>query len=126
MPKESQITARVPKNEKKGTEEMIGSITIQVPETCKEAIEMYGDAAVLSNALSNWIVTLQGGIRGGLKRGEDAATIQARMGGSKMGVAATKAQVDPQQAWLAQYSTASPEERKKMKKELLAKAEGLG
>jgi hypothetical protein len=124
--KDLQVTAKVPANAEKGTKEMIGAITVKVPETAEEAIKMYGGDAVLSNAISNWTVVLQGNIRGGLRRGEDAKALQARLGGAKMGVAAAKAQADPKQAWLAQYAAATPEERKKMKKELLAQAESIG
>ena len=124
--KDLQVTAKVPANEKKGTKEMIGSITVKAPETAEEGIKMFGGDALLSNALSNWVVTLQGNIRGGLRRGEDVKALQVRLGTSKMGVAATKASVDPKQAWLAQYASATPEERKKMKADLLKQAEEIG
>ena len=124
--KDLQVTVKVPANKEKGTAEMIGSLTVKAPENLKEAQEMFGGDAVLSNAISNWVVTLQGTIRSALRRGEDAKAIQARLGGSKMGVAATKAAVDPKQAWLAQYASATPEERKKMKQDLLKQAEAIG
>ena len=124
--KDLQVTAKVPANKDKGTPEMVGAITVKAPENIKEAEQMFGGDAVVSNAISNWVVTLQGNIRGGLKRGEDAKALQTRLGGAKMGVAAAKAQADPKAAWLAQYQAATPEERKKMKKELLAQAESIG
>ena len=124
--KDLQVTAKVPANKEKGTPEIVGSVTVKAPETAEEAIKMFGDGAVVSNAISNWIVVLQGNIRGGLRRGEDAKALQARLGGAKMGVAATKAQVDPKQAWLAMYAAGTPEERKRMKQDLLKQAEAIG
>ena len=107
-------------------DEKVGTITIKAPETLEEAMKVYTPEAILSNAMANWVVVLQGTIRGGLAKGEDAKALQARLGGSKMGVAASKAAADPKQAWLAQYSAATPEERKKMKQELLKQAEEIG
>lgn len=124
--KDLQVSAKVPENKEKGIKEMTAAVTVKAPENLKEAEQMFGGDAVLSNALSNWVVTLQGNIRSGLRRGEDAKAIQARLGTAKMGVAATKAAVDPKQAWLAQYASATPDERKKMKQDLLKQAEAIG
>ncbi len=118
--KDMTITAKVPAKDDKP--ELNGSLTVKAPESIEEAIQMYGGDAVLSNAISNWTVTLQGTVRGALRRGETQDGIQTRLGGSKMGVAATKAQIDPKQAFIAQYAAASPEERKKMIADLQAAA----
>lgn len=127
--KDLQVTAKVPakpaKDGKPATPEMVGSIKVKAPETAEEGIKMFGDGAVLTNAISNWVVTLQGAIRSGLRRGENSAALQARLGASKMGVAATKAAIDPKQAWLASYQAATPAERKRMKSELLKQAEAF-
>lgn len=123
--KDMQVTAKVPADAQKGTKELIGSVIVKAPETAEEAIKMFGGEAVLSNALGNWVVTLQSTVRAGLRRGEDAKALQARLSGSKMGVTASKAIIDPKQAWLAQYQAATPEERKKMKADLLAQAEAI-
>ena len=118
--KDLTIGAKAPKINKEA------SIIVKAPENLEEAVKMFSPEAILSNAMANWVVTLQGNIRGGLTRGEDAKALQARLGAAKMGVAATKAAVDPKQAWLAQYAAATPEERKKMKAELLKEAEAVG
>ena len=99
--KDLQVTARVPANKEKGTPEL-GPVTITVKtgENAVESIKMFGDEAVKSNSDENWIVTRQGNIISGLRRGETAEQMQARIGGAKMGVAAAKAQADPKQAWL--------------------------
>ena len=123
--KDMVVSAKVSENKKEGTPEMSGQITVKAPETIKEAREAYGDEAILSNAIANWKVTLQGNIRAALRKGEDPAAMQVRLGGAKMGVATTAAQVDPKQAWLAQYAAATPEERKKMKQDLLKQAEAI-
>ena len=119
--KDMQVSAKVPA--KDDQPEKVGTITVKSPESAEEAIKMFGDSPVVSNAISNWVVTLQGTIRAGLRRGETSAQLQARLGGVKMGQAATKAAIDPKQAWLASYQAATPVERKKMKAELLKQAE---
>ncbi len=108
------ITAVVPENKEKGTSKQTGSITIQYPETVKEAVEMYGEEAILSNAFANFRVTLQGNIRSGLKKGEDIASISARLSGAKMGIAVAGAKVDPVEAYIAMFQSATPEKKKAM------------
>jgi len=107
-------------------DEKSGSIVVQAPETAAEAIQVFGDEAVNSNALANWVVKLQGNVRSGLGKGEDPKAMQARLGGSKMGVAASKAAMDPKAAWLASYQAADPKTRKQMKADLLKQAEEIG
>ena len=128
--KDLQVSATVPARPAKGdkpAQPQIGpfTITVKTGETAKEKIEMFGDAPVSSNADSNWTVVLQSAMRAGMRRGETQAQLQARLGGSKMGVAATKAAIDPKQAWLAAYQAATPAERKKMKADLLKQAESF-
>jgi hypothetical protein len=85
-------------------------------------IQLFGDAAVKSNADANWTVTIQSNIRSRLKKGETVDQIQAALGAAKMGVAVAGAKVDPIQAYLAMFATASPEKQKEMLKELQSKA----
>ena len=117
------VTARVPANKDKGTEEL-GPCTVSVTtgKDAKEMIQLFGDEAVKRNADANWIVTLQSNIRAGLKRGETPEQIQTRMTEAKMGVAAKGAKVDPVQAYLAQFQSATPEKQKEMLAELQKRA----
>jgi hypothetical protein len=86
------------------------SITLKVPENLDEARQMYGDEAILSNALSNWIVTVQAGIRRDIAAGKTQEQIQAHLGGSKMGVSAERTS-DPKAAYLAKFQAMTPEEK---------------
>lgn len=123
MPKKLTVTAMIPANEKKGTRQL-GPTTIEVDagETAAESIKMFGDDAVNSNANANWVVTLQGNIRAGLKKGETQKQLQARLGGAKMGVAQKGVKVDRMALWENEYSTATPERQKEMVQELMQRA----
>ena len=57
-----------------------------------------------------------------MRRGETPEQIQLRLKDAKMGVASKGAKVDPVQAYLAQFQTATPEEQKKMLAELQKRA----
>ncbi len=120
------VEAKVPEKKKKdGTmQKLLGpvQITVQTGATAAESIQLFGDKAVKSNADANWVVTLQSNIRARLLKGENAAAIQAALGTAKMGVAVKGAKVDPVQAYLALFASASPEKQKEMLKELQAKA----
>jgi hypothetical protein len=120
------LEAKVPEKKEgdKVVRKQIGpiSITVQTGTTVAEMIELFGEKAVKSNAESNWIVTLQSNIRARLLKGETQEQIQAALGSAKMGVAVKGAKVDPVQAYLAMFATASPEKQKEMLKELQAKA----
>jgi len=125
--KKLTVTAMVPeKKDAAGvvTQKQIGpySIAVDTGETAVESIKLFGDAAVNSNAEDAWIVTLQSAMRSGMKKGEDQAALQARLGTAKMGVSNKGAKVDPKQAYLAMFQSATPEEQKKMLKELAARA----
>jgi len=97
-------------------------ITVQTGDTAEEMIQMFGEKAVKSNADANWVVTLQGNMRAGMKKGETAEQLQTRLGGAKMGVAAKGTAVDPVQAYLAMFANATPEKQKEMLAELKNKA----
>ena len=123
MSEKRTITATVPANPDKGIpEELQASVEVDAPETGKEAIEMFGDEAVLTNSMANWVITLQGNIRSALRRGEDAATIAGRLAGAKMGVAQKGVKIDPVQAYMAKFAAATPDEQAKMLADLKAKA----
>lgn len=120
------VEAKVP--EKKEGDKVIAkqigpvSITVQTGETATEMIKMFGEDAVKSNANANWVVTLQSNIRARLKKGETVEQIQAALGNAKMGVAVAGSKVDPVQAYLAMFASATPEKQKEMLKELQTKA----
>jgi len=123
------VEAKVPeKKNADGTIErkQIGpvQITVETGATAAESIELFGDKAVKSNSDANWVVTLQSNIRARLLKGESAEAIQAALGSAKMGVAVKGAKVDPIQAYLAMFASASPEKQKAMLKELQTKAAG--
>ena len=114
--KQLQVDANVPK------QNLSASIIVEEPETIEEAVKVFGGESVLSNAVANWVITLQSNIRNGLKRGEDQATIQNRLSGAKMGVAAKGARIDPIQAYLLKFQSATPEAQKAMLAELQSRA----
>ena len=122
MTKAMIVEAKVPESKEKGTKEMTGTVTVQTGETLEEMVQMFGAEAVKSNAESNWVVTLQSAVRAGLRRGETQEQIQARLGNAKMGVKVVGAKVDPYQAYIAMYASATPEAQKKMIAELQARA----
>jgi hypothetical protein len=124
MPEKMQVTAQVPANKKKGTPQL-GPVTISVNtgKDLEEMKQLFGAEAIKSNAEANWTVTIQSAIRSALKRGEDPATIQARLADAKMGVAMKGVKVDPVQAYLNKFQSATPEEQKKMLAELQKRAE---
>jgi hypothetical protein len=121
------ITAKVP--EKKAADGSIEraqigpiTITVQTGSTAAEMIELFGEKAVKSNADANWVVTLQSNVRARLLKGETIDQIQTALATAKMGVVLKGDKVDPVQAYLAMFATASPDKQKEMLAELKAKA----
>ena len=128
MPEKLVVEAKVPEKKEgdKVVRKQIGPVQISVETgaTAAEMIQMFGDKAVKSNADANWTVTIQSNIRARLLKGETQEQIQAALGSAKMGVAVKGAKVDPVQAYLAMFASASPEKQKEMLKDLQAKAAG--
>ena len=128
--KQISIAAKVPANKEKGIAEKTATLTVNyvdaeasdINKELAEAVQMFGAKALLTNAFANWRVTLQGGIRAGLEKGETPTQIQARLGTAKMGIATQGAKVDVEQAFMAKYASSTPEQRKKMLSELEALA----
>lgn len=132
--KQIDVQAQVPEKKDstgKVTQKAIGPFTVKVSyvdedggeAALKEAVQLFGIKPLLSNAFANWRVTLQSSMRTGMKAGLDQTALQAKLGNAKMGVAQPKTAVDPQQAYLAMFANATPEQQKKMIAELTAKAQ---
>ena len=96
-------------------------INVQMPENIEEAIQVFGGESILSNALANWTVGIQSGVRRYLRAGKTQAEIQSLMGNAKMGVALERVS-DPRASMLAKFAVMTPEERAAFIKELQAKA----
>lgn len=127
-----EIKARVPA--KDGKPEKNGAIKVAFVDVegdpkkaMAEAIQMFGEKAILTNAFANWRVTLQSNIRGGLERGETAEQLQARLGSAKMGVAqaGVRAATMTVEQQIAQFATMTPEAQAAFIKQLQAKAAEL-
>ena len=120
------VEAKVPEKKEgdKVVRKQIGpvSVSVNTGATAAEMIQMFGDAAVKSNADANWTVTIQSNIRARLLKGETAAEIQEALGSAKMGISVKGAKIDPIQAYLAMFQSATPEKQAEMLKDLKAKA----
>ena len=127
MSEKMKVQATVPEKKDasgKVIRKQIGPFTIEVTTgaTAAESIQLFGDKAVKTNAESNWTVTLQGNMRAGMLKGETQEALQARLGGAKMGEATRGVKIDPVQAYLAMFQSATPEKRAEMLDELKKKA----
>ena len=96
----------------KDTDAAAAAIELSGPETVEEAIQMYSGEAVLTNAMANFIVTMQGRIRADIKAGLDQAAIQTKHANDKMGVSQPKGSVDLVTAIKSKWATMDPEARK--------------
>ena len=101
------------------------SVTVKVPETLAEAQQMYGEAAILSNAMANGIITLQAGIRRELKAGKKPEEIATKLASWKLGVAVERSAVDPKAAFMARFAAMTPEEQAAEIKRLQDLAKGV-
>jgi hypothetical protein len=127
MPEKMKVQATVPeKKDANGvvTQKQIGPFTIEVPVgvTAAEDIQLFGDEVVKSNFESNVTVTVQSNMRSGMKKGETQEALQLRLANYKPGVAARGAVIDPVQAYIARFQSATPEQQKAMLAELQTKA----
>jgi hypothetical protein len=96
-------------------------INLTTGANAKELIELYGDEAVYSNAMANFVVTVQGNMRANMKKGTTQEALQAALGSAKMGVTIKSAPVDPKQAMLAQAGAMSPADLEKFIADLKAR-----
>ena len=104
--KEMTISTKAPKANKEAT------VTVTIPETAEESIQMFGSEAVNSNSLRNWVVTIQAGVRRGLEKGKSEAELKEVFKSAKMGTVTMVGGgiIDPLQAALAKSATMTPEE----------------
>ena len=131
MPEKLTVTAKVPAKAAMGDKPAIPelgpcTIIVSTGKDDKEMVQMFGGEAVKTNAEANWIVTLQGNIRSGLRKGETPDQIAARLKDAKMGVAQKGVQVDPVQAYLAKFQGATPQEQQQMLNDLKKRASVAG
>ncbi len=118
-----QISAQVP--ERKNAEGNIVQVAVpaqvievNAPETVDEAVQMFSENAILSNALAHWDVTVQGIMRNAMKKGLVGEALQRELGDLKMGVSRPRVAVDNEQLFYTQYLNASAEKKAEMLKKL--------
>ena len=116
MAEVKDVSAKSPKLERETV------IMVNYGENVDESVEMFGADAVNSNALANWIVTLQAGIRRAHSAGKTDDEIQDLLGSAKMGIAVSGGRVDPIQASLAKFKTMSGDEQADYLEKLRASA----
>ncbi len=97
-------------------------VMVNYGENVAESVEMFGGEAVNSNALANWIVTIQAGIRRAHSAGKTDDEIQELLGDAKMGIAVSGGRVDPIQASLAKFKTMNSDEQAEYLEKLRAAA----
>lgn len=103
--KTQEVSAKSPKLEKETM------AYIEVPETVEEATEMFGGEVVNSNAIANWIVTLQAAIRRMHTAGKTDEEIQETVAKAKMGIVTSGGRIDPIQASLVKFKTMNSDEQ---------------
>lgn len=123
------VKAKVPEKkdaEGKVTQAAVGpyEIFVECPDTAVDMIKEFGDEPVKSNAIANWKVVIQGGMRSAMKQGLSVEQVQEKFNGAKMGVATVSGAVDAQAAYIAKFKSATPEEQAEMIKNLRAMAAG--
>lgn len=115
---QKEVSAKVPIKEGRNKKELSAVAFVNFTDKLDEAVEMYGEEAILSNCFANWRVTLQSNIRTSLIAGMSEADIQAKLKDAKMGVAQAGARVDAQTAYIAKFKMATEPEQAKMLAEL--------
>ena len=94
------------------------SINWTGPETIEEAIQMFGGEAVLTNAISNFTVTMQSRIRSMIKAGKTPDEMQAALGSLAMGVQMPRSAADPLATLKAKLPSMTEEQKKALIAEL--------
>jgi len=119
-----EISATLPATNKANTsgEDLSATVFVNYGESLDEAVQMFGEEQILSNAWANWRVTLQAAVRRMLAAGKSQDEIQAALENAKMGVAMEKTSVDPITASLMKFKTMSPEQQAEFLEKLKAAA----
>ena len=118
-----EVSAKVPIKEGRNEEELTAVAFVNYAEDLDEALDMFGEEAILSNAWANWKVTLQSNIRSSLISGLNEAAVQEKLANAKMGAAQIGGRVDAQTAFIAKFKMATPEKQAEMLEMLREAAE---
>jgi len=105
--KDLNITAKAGKDK----DAKSATIIVKAPETLAEAQEMYGDEAILTNAMANFVITEQNRVRADIKAGLDQPAIQEKHANDKMGISQPKGTADPTAAFLSKWQSMSEDEK---------------
>jgi len=114
MPKETQISAKLPRKdgvEGRAADKEAVIVVKCFGETLDEDIKMVGAEVVKSNYESNATITIQGGIRRMLEKGASPADIQKAYADYKPGTAVRRG-VDVVSGYKSWFASLTPEERK--------------
>ncbi len=117
MSEQKAINAKSPKLDRETT------VYSQAPTTVDEGTEMFGGDAVNSNAVANWVVTLQAAIRRMHIAKKSDEEIMTELAEAKMGVATSGGRIDPIQASLAVFKLMNEEEKQAYLNKLQVAAE---
>lgn len=119
-----EVSFTLPASNKANTsgQDLVGTAYVNYGESLDEAVQMFGEEAILSNAWANWRVTLQAAGRRLLAAGKSPEEIQAQLENAKMGVALEKTTVDPVTAALMKFKTMNEEEQSAFLEKLKAAA----
>ena len=119
-----EVSATLPASNKANTtgEDLAATVYVNYGENLDEAVQLFGEDQILSNAWANWRVTLQAAVRRMLAAGKSTDEIQAALENSKMGVAMEKTSVDPITASLMKFKTMTQEEQSVFLEKLKAAA----
>ena len=108
-----EVTFTLPASNKMNTKgmDLQGSALVDFPDTLQEAIERYGEEAILSNAWAAWRVVLQAAGRRLLAAGKSPEEIQAFFDSVKMGAASERVKTDPITATVMRFKSMTEEEQ---------------
>jgi hypothetical protein len=115
---EQQITAEM--TAKNGNEARSATVTVNVPENLEELGQHFGQDVVYSHAKRSIVIAMQTSIRGMLEAGKSDAEIQQAMVEWKPGV--KRPAKSPMDRVREEISRMSPEDKKRILKELREKA----